>query len=379
MEDQFVNTKLTPLALCGALVVAPLTTPLAIADTPADSPAAQELPRQFQMLINLGAAGLLGEMANFENLSVTQGRLGVSRAQEELSRAAGIDRGFEDTTSARVLPADALISLPSSGGTRFVRAGVIVADFDGDDGDLVEVDTALQRAELQYMVSPSLDSLYGLGVFYEKTEMDLVHMNGRIDRPGYGLRADALNKLSPHWGLATRLDLNWATNENTLPVGPATVLEYDLDDTRLYLQSDLVGTYDQRTLGWLPDAWIFRPALGLVYQNTEYDQVTTNLGSTATGTAGRHEEYAFASLSARFESTAIGPGKFAPHVEVGLETELKNDLDRLVDDGQIAHLDMGVATYLNRGLRMDLVYTAHRGSEGLRRDQGLTLHFGLAF
>ncbi|MGB0865451.1 MAG: autotransporter domain-containing protein [Granulosicoccaceae bacterium] len=342
-------------------------------------PALKDLPRQFQMLINLGSAGLLTEMANFENMSVTQGRLGISRAQVELSRASGLTQGFKDTTEARVFPADALISLPKGQGKSFVRVGVIAADYDADKGDLVEVDTKLQRVELQYMYSPSLDSLYGIGVHYEKAEMDLVHMGGTLHRPGYGLRADALNKLSPHWGLATRLDYNLATNENTLPVGPGAVLSYDLDDKRLYIQSDLVGTYGKQSLGFLPENWIFRPALGVVYQHTAYDTATTNFGSTATGTAGRNEEYAFASLSARLERTTFGPKIVTPHVEIGLEKELKNELNTLVDDDNIFHLDIGAATAIGRGARLDLIYTAHKGSKDLRQDQALSIHFGLAF
>lgn len=369
------NKTLIVLALTGFMA----GTANADAKAPPDMPPLSSLPLQFQMLINLGSAGLLAEMSNFGNMSITQGRLGVSRAQVELSRATGIVTGFEDTTDATVLPMDAIISLPNGQGKTFIRTGIIFGDYDADKGDLVEVDTKLKRAEIQYLVSPDINRLYGIGAYYEKTEMTLAHMNGTLDRPGFGLRADALNKLSKHWGVASRIDYNIATNENTLPVGPGAVLEYDLDDKRLYIQSDLVGTYDKQALSFLPDNWIFRPALGIVYQHTGYDTARTNFGTTATGTAGRNEEYAFASLSARLESTAFGPKVIAPHLEIGIEKELKNELDSLIDDGNIFTIDAGLSTSLSRAARLDLIYSSHSGSEDLRQDQAIVLHLGIAF
>ena len=343
-----------------------------------DMPSFESLPTHMQMFINLGSAGLLTELASFENMSVTQGRLGNSRSQVEFARASTITTGYKDSTDVFVLPLDAFYALPSKQGKALIRAGAIFGDYDSDKGDLTEVDTQLARAELQYFVSPDINTLLGAGAYYESSEADLQHLNGSLDRAGFGIRADALRKFSPHWGVAARLDYNIATNETSVPVGPGTTLSYDLDDTRLYVQTDFVGTYGKNTMGFLPEQWIFRPAFGALYQRTNYDTTTTSLGSTVTGTAGKSEEYSMASLSVRLESIAFGRGVIAPHIEVGLEHELKNDVNDYVDDANIVHLDIGASMNVSRAARLDVIYSQHDGTDDLRSDKAITLHLGMA-
>lgn len=342
-------------------------------------PAIESMPAHIQMLFNLGNAGLLTELSSIENMSVTQGRLGSSRSQVEFARASGLTTGYKDSTDVFVLPLDAFYALPNKQGKALVRAAAVYGNYDAEKGDLTEVDTELTRAELQYFVSPNIDTLLGAGLYYESSSAEMKHLNGTLDRAGFGLRADALYKFSPTWGVAARLDYNIASSDTSIPVGPGTTLSYDLDDTRLYLQTDFVGTYGQQHLSFLPEKWVLRPSIGALYQLTDYDSTTSSLGSTVTGTAGDSEEYAMATVSLRLQSNAFGYKVIAPYAEIGYEQELKNDVNDFLDDGDIVHLDIGAAMNISRSTRVDLIYTQHEGSEDLRSDRAIILHIGTVF
>lgn len=341
-------------------------------------PSMADMPPQVQLAFNLGTAGLLTEFSSYDTFATVQGRIGQSRAQVELSKVGGPLTGYEDSVDVFALPFDYIRSLPGSGGQSFLRFGGVLNTVSGD-GNITKVDSRLTRMEVQYLHAPNLDTLFAIGAYYEKADIELKHNGGDLERDGFGIRADLLKKFSPNWGIAARADLNFAENSPRIPLGPIGTYALDQDETRFYFQADLVGTFMTHDAAWIPQGWIFRPGVSAVYQQSSFDIATDSFGAPVSGTVGRSDEYATLAVSARLEDAKFVPGRFAPYVEVGLEHEVINDLKRTLDDPTIAHLVIGGSINLGKGARMDIEYGRHDGLDGLRSDQAVTVHVGMMF
>lgn len=362
-----------------ATAVTVLAAPAAPAQEPGGMPPPESLPPQAQLAYNLGSAGLLGRMNTYENFNTVQARIALSRAQIEFARVSGVTGGYEDSSEVGVLPFDVMHALPGSGGRSYLRFNGFVNRVNGAGGNPTQLDSSVQRLDVQYMRSPDMDTLWGVGLYYENADVDLEHTKGTIDRDGWGVRADYVRKFSPHWGVAARADLNLGTTETRVPVGPGVAYRLDQDDRRLYLQGDVVGTYASRDAGWIPRGWVFHPMISAVYQRTEFDPATSSFGERIDGTVGDSDDHGWVGASARFESMDFRPGRLAPYVEIGLQHEYANDLDRFVDDPTHLHSVIGVAMNLGNGGRLDLEYGRHDGLDGRRKDQAVTLHLGYLF
>jgi hypothetical protein len=360
-----------------AMVVASTTSMASAQD--GSMPPMEAMPPQVQLAFNLGSAGLLEKMNSYATYNTTQGRIGLSRTQIEFSHASGITSGFEDSSNVAVLPFDVMYTLPNSNGQSFLRFGGFLNDISGESGNLTQVDSAGRRIDVQYMHAPNIDTLWGVGLFYESTSVDLVHNGGTIDREGWGIRADYVQKFNPHWGIAARADLNFGNTDTTVPIAPNVNYELDQDDTRLYLQGALVGTYTTQDMGWIPNGWVFHPTLTAVFQRTEFDSATNSFGGTATGTVGDSDDYGWIGASARFASMDFRPGKLAPYVEVGLQHEYVNDLDLVMDEPTYLNTVIGASVNLGHGARLDIEYGRNDGLNGKRDDQALTVHIGYLF
>ena len=360
-------------------VIATLPASLAVAEEPAGMPPLDALPPQAQLYFNLGSAGLLAKMNSYENYNTVQGRIGLSRAQIEFSRASGITSGYEDSSNVAILPFEMMYSLPGSDGRSYLRFNGFVNRIAGEDGNPTQLDPAARRLDVQYMWSPNIDTVFGIGPYYEVSYIDLIHNDGTISRDGWGIRADYVQKLNPHWGLAARADLNFGNAETSIPVAPGLAYELDQDDQKLYFQGDIVGSYTSRDASWIPDGWVFHPTFSAVYQRTEFDSAVDSFGGTVTGTVGDSDAYGWVGASARFESMDFRPGKPAPYFEIGLQHEYVNDLDLLVDDPLHLHTVVGLAMNIGNGGRLDVEYSRHDGLNGERRDQAVAVHVGYAF
>lgn len=360
-------------------VIATMPATLAVAQEPAGIPPLETLPPQAQLYFNLGSAGLLAEMNSYENFNTVQGRIGLSRAQIEFSRSSGITSGYEDSSFVAVLPFEVMYALPGSDGHSYLRFNGFVNDITGASGNPTQLDSSAQRLDVQYMWSPNINTLMGIGPYYEKASVDLLHNDGTISRDGWGIRADYLQKLTSNWGVAARADLNFGEGETRVPVAPGVTYTLYQNDTRAYFQGDLVGTYTSRDANWIPEGWVFHPTISAVYQRTEFDSATDSFGGTVSGTVGDSDAYGWLGASARFESTEFRPGKLAPYFEIGFQHEYVNDLDLLLDDQTHLHTVVGFATNLGNGGRLDVEYGRHDGLNGKRKDQAVTVHIGYAF
>ncbi|MEN5249595.1 autotransporter outer membrane beta-barrel domain-containing protein [Brucella pseudintermedia] len=330
------------------------------------------------VIINLGQAGLIAEMNSYEDFGTVQSRIGQSRAQIEAFRATGISTGYKDSANVAVVPFDFFYEIPGGVATSFVKFGG-VANFNRGNENQTELYARTGRFEVEYLVAPSKDTLFGIGAIVEKTKVDMRHNDGTIEDLGYGIRGDFVQKFDDHWGVAGRAEYLWSKGETRIPLGGGMHYGYDQDWGRFYTQASLVGSFTKDTLSFVPEGWVFHPSIGTIYQNNRFNDVRDTFGGVVNGTVGRHDAYATVSANVRLESMDLRPGNLAPYVEVGLEQEVKNDLNLIVDDPTSLHTVIGASLNIGGGTILHLEYGRHDGLKGERRDQALTLHLGMIF
>lgn len=332
-----------------------------------------------QMVVyNLGQAGLMTELNSYEDFGTVQSRIGQSRAQIETFYATGVTTGYEDDANVGVLPLDFFYELPGDGGTSFLKLGGL-ANFNRGKENQTYSYSRTGRLELEYFRAPSNDTLFGVGAIVEKTNVDLLHNDGTIEDLGYGIRADFVQKINENWGVAARAEYLWVGGETRIPLGGGGEYGFDQDWGRLYTQAHLVGTFTSETWSVIPDGWVFRPTFGALYQNNRFNDVRDTFGGVVNGTVGESDSYALLSVSGRLESTDLRPGNLAPFFEIGLDHEVHNDLNLIVDDPTILHTAVGATVNVGGGAMLNIVYARNDGLQGERRDHALTLHLGVLF
>ncbi len=368
------------LLVIAAAILLFWTSGLRSQERPSDGPPPLDsLPLRAQLVFNLGSSGLLQRLNSYESFASTQGRLGLSRAQIQASRApGGPKQGFEDSSTVISLPFEAFVALPNSEGMSFLRLGGLFSDVNGKGGNLTEVDSETKRLDFQYFYAPNTTTLLGGGVYYERADIDIVSNGGDVVRAGWGLRSDVLSKFSLHWGLAARADINFGDNETRVPT-PAGTFSLDQDDTRLYGQIDLIGNYTARDFEWMPMKWAFQPNVTAVYQRTEYDDAIDSNGRLVRGTVGSSEDYATVGIGARFVRQDFRPFVLNPYFEVGYDREIKNDLDLTLDEPDIASVSLGASMVVGRSSRLDVDYNRQEGLDGKRNVGILTLRASVSF
>lgn len=329
-----------------------------------------------RIIMNLGQAGLMAEMNSYEDFGTVQSRIGQSRAQIEASRATGVATGYKDAANIGVLPFDVFYELPGSGGTSFLKVGGL-ALFNRGDHNQTELYARTGRFEAQYFYAPTQDTLIGIGGVVEKTKVDMYHNDGTIEDLGYGVRGDFVHKFSSHLGIAARAEYLWSQGKTRVPIGGDVLYGYDQNWGRFYTQANLVGSFTAESLGFVPKGWVFHPSIGALYQNNRFNDVSDTFGGVVNGTIGRRDAYATISANARLEDMNLRPMHIAPYVEVGLEREIRNDLDLIVDDPTILHTVVGASLNVGGGAIFNLEYGRHDGLKCERRDHALTLHFGV--
>ncbi len=326
---------------------------------------------------NLGAAGLLAEFGSYDTYGTVQERLGQSRAQIAWAAIPGNPTsGYEDAADVLVVPVDLAVPLGSE--HSFLRVGG-VAMYNRGRENITWVDIDTRRAELQYLYIPTPDTILAIGGTVENADIAMGHSPGHIASDGLGLRADIVHKFSPRWGIAVRGELIAAEAETRLTLRNALRYGYDQDYRRLYLQTCLVGTFTHDSLRWVPQGWVFRPNFTALFERNSFADALDTFGRTVRGTVGSSDSYATLSACGRLERASFRPWHPAPFLEVGLEHEIRNDLDALLDEPTILRTAIGASLNLTHGARIDVEYSRHDGLEGLRRDQSLTVHLGFLF
>lgn len=334
---------------------------------------------QGEMIIyNLAQAGLMYEFNSYEDYGTVQARIGQARAEIEASRATGITTGYKDSANVGVLPVDLFYTLPGDGSSSFIKAGGF-GNWNYRDKNQTQVYSRAGRFELEYLNAPSNGTLLGIGAFTEKQIVDFIHNDGSTNDLGYGIRGDFVQIFNQYWGMAARAEYFWATGETRVPIGGGLRYGYDQDWNRVYSQVSLVGSFNHEALSALPESWVFHPTLRASYQGNHFNDVQDTFGNTVNGTVGPNDAYAMITATARFEDTDLRPGNVAPMLELGVNQEVKNDLDLVVKDPTSIHSSVGASVNFGSGAMMNVAYTRNDGLKGERRDQALTLHFGFLY
>lgn len=336
-------------------------------------------PSEGEMIIyNLAQAGLMYEFNSYEDYGTVQARIGQARAEIEAARATGIYSGYKDSANVGVLPADLFYTLPGEGSNSFIKIGGF-GNWNYRDKNQTQVYSRAGRIELEYLNAPTHDTLLGIGVFTEKQVVDFIHNDGYTEDLGYGIRGDFVQKFNQYWGMAVRAEYFWADGKTRVPLGGGIRYGYDQDWNRVYSQLSLVGSFTQQSLNFLPQSWVFHPTLRAAYQGNHYNDVQDTFGQTVNGTVGPNDAYTMITATARFENADLRPGNIAPMVEIGVNQEIKNDLNEVVDDPTSIHSSLGASLNFGGGALMNVAYSRNDGLKGERRDQALTIHFGFVY
>lgn len=332
------------------------------------------LPFMAQMSRTFGPTGLVAELGQEESYGSVQTRQSQSRAQIAAANADGIWDGYEDVANKMSVPVTLSFSLPNNAGLR-VRGSALGS---WADENMTYADSAGFAGLVEYLHMPGPNTLLGYGLFFGDTDVDIQHNGGTIDASNVGLRVDLLHNLNSHWGIAGRVLYRWNDTETVIPLGFAD-LETDQGSETFYTEWTLVGNYEHEDASFVPEGWLLRPRIRALYTRTSFDTVTNSLGGTNEGTVGPSDEYATIQTKLRLLQPVFRPGQSGFYAEAGVEQELINDLDLVVDDPTILLGKVGYTTMFNNGFFLDASYGMERGTQGLRDQNALTLVMSKTF
>ena len=353
---------------CAALLVA---TPVMAQDAvpPEGLP-----PRVVQAQMTLGDAGLLRAYYESDQFGTVQWRIGQARvtigAAASASAAGRPASNYSDRTTDGVVPVNALYGLP--GGNSLIRIGVRGTYSNGGNRP-VELDGGIVRADVQYVVFPTVDTMLAVGVLAESTDLDIID-SGTVKRKGAGVRVDGLDKFSSHWGIAARAEYSWGENDLSVAAGPTAVMRHKQGDDHLYVQAELVGHYRNAEVGLVPKGWVAYPVLGVQYQHNALEATANSFGQISSGVVGDTENYGTVWANLRLERD-VSPHVWSPRFVVGIEQEYVNDLDVVVKEPTYAVVGAGIARVFGRSKRVEFAYTRHQGLTGDRINDALVAAF----
>lgn len=339
-----------------------------------DGPPGRQLPQALQGVISLGGAGLLPEFFSNDQFGVVQTRIAEMRISNATANAPfGPTTGYEDGGTALVLPVSYMKMRP--GGKSYLRFAFAATNSDGNPG-LVEIDSNVQRLDVQYMAFPSANTMYSFGAVLDNVSADVVGA-GEVARKAFSLRADVLHKLSDHWGVAGRAEFSFGQAEGAFNT-PGGLLTREQRDDRFYTQVSFVGQYRNKDLGFVPQGWVMHPVLAAQFQRNFLEEVTDSFGNVGSGVVGKTENYGTVSAKLRLQKETRG-NDWVPGVTIGLEHEYVNDLDAYVDESTYGLLGASLSKSINRNTRVDLIYSRHQGLKGNRTHDSLVASLAFVF
>ncbi len=359
--------------LFGIALAAPATLAVAEEQDAQGGEQQSQLPPGIAAIYNLGGSGLLESYLSNEPFGIAQTRIGVARAVTGAAHAGGPASGYKTSPISGIIDIHALKVI---GPDSFIRLSAEYIATDGD-GSIVVVDADTIRLDAQYVKIFDVNTMLAFGAFYENTEIENIDV-ADLTYGGWGLRADALKQFNPNWGVSARVEYMFGETDTSLPVSPAATLTQNQDDDRLYFQSELVGRFGKSDLNWLPQGWVLNPIFGILYQRAWIEETADSFGNLASGVAGPEETYSTIWAKARI-SKELRPGTWSPKATLGFEHELANDLDEYLDEPTYGVVGLGI-TYLTKfGGNFDLTYSGRLGLNGVRKQNGLTFAFTMAF
>ncbi len=366
----FNHSALTaPALVVASLLFIALTPAAALGQEQAVAPSPQSISRAF------GDAGLIAKFNSSEAYGAVQSRVGLYRSHISYSQATGATSGYRDNVSAIVAPINATLPLARISSKASLKLGAALISTRGGKGNLTRVDNDSINlvAEVLYPVADKM--IVGFGLATDRGDTAFRHNGGEVKTSGKGLRFDYMYIRSPNLGLTARalyLDGNATT---TVPTRIGTLVN-DRRLDRLYVESNLVGSYRSADFGLIPDGWVFRPTLGGTVQINSLGAALDNLGKTYPHAT---ERYAVMSLTTRLEKSDFRKGVISPYLEIGAEYELINNLDAFDSDPNNLYYKAGAATTLTGRERIDLYYAGRDGMDGQFHSGTINLLLSMSF
>jgi len=345
-------------------------------------------------LQHLAAAGVLVPMLSDEYFGLHQARIGESRNNTQYGDAqppgSPLPR-FRDNDQLYIAPLSLTHELPAGSGANFVRLAVAGTKAYGDPASALENDGTTQRAALQFLHAPTPDRIYGVGLTYLKYDFDNLFnrdplgSHARVDYRAWGLQLLFAQDFAGPLAAFARAEYlkgesQFSLTQNIAP-GVTIPIHYSgQNDDRLYLESQLVGTWDSRNTSWIPATWVLHPVLGATFQRDFVATATTNVGSRIGGAVGSTEDYGLVFGKVVFEkSAAFSPAlQVTPRFTLGVEHEYVDDLDRYVSEptALVSGIGLGLSRF---GQRLDIDYTRRDGLDNRRDISSLVVALSLAF
>ncbi len=352
-----------------ALILIAVTPASALGQEPAAAPPSPAISRAF------ANAGLIAKFNSSEAYGAAQSRVGLYRSHISYSQATGTMAGYKDDVSAIVAPINATFPLASISSKASLKLGAALISTRGGKGNLTRVDNDSVNlvAEVLYPVADNM--IVGFGPAVDRGVASFRHNGGEVKSSGNGARLDYMYIHGPHLGMTARALYLDGRAKTTIPTKIGSMTN-NRSLRRLYVESNLVGSYRSADFDLIPDGWVFRPTVGGTVQLNRLGDTVDNLGKTYPRAS---ERYAALSLTTRLEKSDFGKGVISPYFEIGAEHELINNLDAVDHDPSNLYYKAGAATTITGRERIDLYFAGRDGLNGQFHSGTVNLLVSMSF
>lgn len=324
-------------------------------------------PLAVQAQTYLGAAGLLRSYYDSDQFGSVQWRIGQARLTIGSANGSGLPYSrYRDGTADTIIPVNFIHVLPD--GDSALNFAVRGTFNDGAD-NLVDSNGGTGRLDLQYLWFPDTRTMFGIGGVFERTHLNN-EGSGTLNKTAGGIRGDALNEFSDHWGIAARAEYSWGESDLNALVGPGINMRHKQGDDHFYTQAELIGQFRNSDSKLIPEGWVFHPSVGVQFQRDFLEATADSFGVVSSGVAGATENYGTAWAYLRLEKEAP-PNHISPSFLLGFEREYVNSLDAVVQEPNYAVFGGGVSMMFAKGARIEVNYTRHQGLQDNRWNQGV--------
>lgn len=319
-----------------------------------------------------GRAGVLTKWSSNETYGTIQARINQEMAHKANADATGITSGYTDSASVFVTPVSALVNLP--GGRSFIAFNAS-STHSFERESLTYGDFSLGGISIEYMNMPTDNFAWGIGATFDAQNTDLNVSDGTVNSSNGGVRTDVLYKMNDHLAVSSRFAAMWGRTKTMVPIG-FTDWKSEQDYTRLYWQTDLVGTLSHEDFSFINERWLVRPSLTTAIHRTERRGTIDNLGAPVEADV---INYTMIGASVRIEKPVFRPGAWSPQFEVGVEHEVENTYGHYADENSYLTTKIGFGRRFGKSTYLNVSYSRADGFKGARRQQALTTVYSIAF
>lgn len=339
-------------------------------EAPAGPP---NLPPSALTQINLAGAGLLAPFYADLQYGFTLARVSQSRARNNTVNngpPTTPTTGYENDSFTTAVPWIFRTPLDGHSNLTFKLAGIDAQEAD----NLISEDAQFIFAAIGYERMYSPNGMYSVELGYRSTDVDRNDGKFSLNRKNIDLKASFAQKFSDHWGAVGRLIYSPGDTDVDVTT-PFGVVSSELSEYYVYSQIDLVGSFTNADMGFIPEGWKFHPQFGLTHMYSSFDSTTNSAGGTVAAT---DDNYGAGQALARLEKRSR-PGSFAPIFALGLEHVFLDDLSDYSNETTYGIFQAGIS-YLNKNGSVTYVGLHHReGFNGERRATELTIAGNIMF